>query len=132
MENPRIKLKVVKKKNPQNLQAPERYYVQAVKSANVDLNWLAKIISSRSTVSKADCFAVLTACVDAMIEELSRGSIVNLDSLGSFQVSVKSSPSDTPSQVSVANVKSAHLIFRPSAEVKAALKNLKFTVSDSD
>jgi predicted histone-like DNA-binding protein len=132
MENPRVKLKVVKKKNPFSLQDPERYYVQAVKTANVNLDWLARIISSQSTVSKADCLAVLTACVEAMIEELSRGSVVSLGALGSFQVGVRSEPSDTENKVTVSNIKSTHLNFRPSSELKTALKTMKFTISDSE
>lgn len=131
MENPRVKLKVMKKKNPVNPTMPEKFYAQAVKTANVDLNWLAKQIASQSTVSKGDCYAVLIACVECMIEELSRGSVVNLGSLGSFQVGVRSSPSESPSKVSPLNVKSAHLNFRPSVELKDALRNLKYTVTES-
>lgn len=132
MASPSVKLKVVRKRNPFHPNDPDKYYVQAVKSAKVNLDWLARYVSSRSTVSKADCYAVLTACVDAMLEELSRGSIVSLGSLGNFQVSINSSGSDSIEQVSVENVKSAHLNFRPSVEVKEALKNLKYTLSDSD
>lgn len=131
MENPRVKLKVLKKKNPQDLEQPVRYYAQAVKTANVDLNWLARQVASQSTVSKGDCYAVLIACVDCMIEELSRGSVVSLGSIGSFQVGVRSYPSDSSSKVSALNVKSAHLNFRPSVELKDALRNLKYTVNDS-
>lgn len=131
MENPRVKLKVLKKKNPMNPTMPEMFYAQAVKTGNVDLNWLAKQVASQSTVSKGDCYAVLIACVDCMIEELSRGSVVNLGTLGSFQVGVRSYPSDSSSKVSALNVKSAHLNFRPSVELKDALRNLKYTVNDS-
>ena len=132
MENPRVKLKVLRKKNPQSPQDPDKYYVHAVKSANVNLDWLARLISNQSTVRKPDCLAVLSACVDNMIDELSRGSVVSLGSLGSFQVSVRSLGSNRPEQVSLNNVKSSHLIFRPSPEVKAALRNMKFTLSDAD
>jgi|SRR5690606_9177490 len=130
MRNPRVRLKVVPKKNPQDMAAPSKYYVQAVRSASVDLEWLARAISNQSTVREPDCLAVLSAFVHNMIEELNRGSIVRLGSLGSFQVSVHSMASDKADQVTLANVLRTSLNFRPSSRLKDALGSIKFTLSD--
>lgn len=132
MRNPRVRLKILRKKNPQDMQAPDKFYVQAVKTANVNLAWLAKLISNQSTVRKPDCLAVLCAFVDNMIDELQRGSMVRLDGLGTFQLSVNSLGSDREEHVTVHNVKRVHLNFRPSAELKEALGNVKFTLTEPE
>lgn len=129
MKIKKIRLKTVKKRNPLNPQASDKYYVQAVKTGNVNLEWLAELISNQSTVREPDCLAVLSALVHNMIAELSQGRVVELGSLGSFQVGVHSFGSDNSHHVTIANVKSTHLNFRPSSRVKKALASMQFTLS---
>lgn len=130
MVNPKIKLNVVQKRNPQDPTAPDKFYVQAVKTGTVDLEWLASLISNQSTVREPDCLAVLSAFMHNMLVELSQGRVVQLGKLGNFQVGVRSHASDTAEEVSLANVKSIHINFRPSKRMKDSLGTMSFTLSE--
>jgi predicted histone-like DNA-binding protein len=85
-----VKLRVVERKNPQDLQAPPKYYAQAVANGYVDLERLAYLVSNQCTVREADCLAVLNALQHNVMDELRQGKVVQLGSLGNFQVGVRS------------------------------------------
>jgi predicted histone-like DNA-binding protein len=121
-------LVVKPKKNPQDQLAPEKFYVKAVKNGMTDLERLAYLISNQSTVREPDCLAVLSALVHNMMDEMAQGRVVQLGILGNFQVGVRSKGSDTPEEVNLTNVKSAHINYRPGRRVKDALKVMKFKI----
>lgn len=128
MNNLKTRLKIQPKKNPQDLLAPERYYLQAVKSGTCNLERLAYLISNQSTVREADCLAVLNAFVHNMLDELEQGRVVELGALGNFQVSVRSEGSDLPEDVSRSNIKRINLNYRPGKRVRKRLNNMEFTI----
>src|SRR5690625_7609189 len=124
----KVPVTIQERKNPQDLTAPSKYYVQATKSGTVGLDMLAYLIANQSTVREPDCLAVLSALVHNMKDELAQGRVVSLDGLGNFQIGVRSEGSETQDAVSSANVKSAHINFRPSKKLKKALQSLDFSV----
>ena len=126
MSTPRVNLKVQRKKNPRDLSAPDRYYVQAVKTGTCDLERPAYLIVNQSTVSEADCLAVLHSFVHNMMDELEQGRVVELGHLGNFQIKVSSLPSNSPEEVGIENVKSIGVNYRPSLRIKKRLKKIKF------
>src|SRR5690625_1270542 len=129
METPlNVPLTIKERKNPQDLSAPPQYYVQATKAGTVGLERLAYLIANQSTVREPDCLAVSSALVHNMKDELAQGRVVSLDGLGNFQIGVRSEGSETQNAVSSANVKSAHINFRPSKKLKKVLKSLDFSV----
>jgi len=132
MKRQKIQLKVVQKKNPQDMEAPGKYYVQAVKTSTVDLEWMAEIIANQSTVREPDCLAVLSAFVHNMQVELSQGRIVELGNLGNLQIGVHSHPSDTADEVSLDNIKQMHINFRPARRMRDALKTMPFTLGEDN
>ena len=121
-----VKLKTVQKVNPQNVEAPQKYYAQAVSTGRSDINRLARLIAMQCTVNRADCLAVLSALQDNIIMELEEGKIVELGELGVFQVGVKSTGHEAALDVSSFSVKKAKLNFRPGTELKKMITNLKF------
>ncbi len=132
VENTNSTLIVLGKKNPRDLTAPERFYLQAVKTGKIDLPWLAGLIADQSTVREADCLAVLNALVLNMIKELSQGRVVELGSLGNFQVGVNSEGSDLPEEVNLSKLKRVRLNYRPSKKMQKALNNIEFTVINEE
>jgi predicted histone-like DNA-binding protein len=125
-----VSVKMIPRKNPQDEQAPERYYVQAVANGFVDLERLAYLISNQSTVREPDCLAVLSALQHNMLDELAQGKVVQLGTLGNFQVGVRSTGSETQEEVSVTNVRSAHINYRPGKRVRKALKTMDYKLID--
>lgn len=125
-----VKIKAIPRKNPQDELAPERFYVQTVADGFVDLERLAYLISNQSTVREPDCLAVLIALQHNMLDEMGQGKVVQLGTLGNFQIGVRSNGSDTLEEVGVTNVRSAHINYRPGKRVKKALKVVDYKLID--
>ena len=120
-----ITYKVQKTKNPKY---PDDNYFHgvAVKTGELDFEKLAKRINSSTTVTAADCYAVLKSMKEHIIEALTEGQVVVLDDLGRFQVSLQGkcySAEDmadkefSPS----AMIKSHRIVFRPDVGLKREL-----------
>lgn len=114
------------KTNPSNPSAPLLYYPKVTKTGEIDLDEISEQISYSSSLTQADCYAVIISMVATVSRELEAGRIVRLGHLGAFQISVKGTASETPETVSPKNIKSASVIFRPGKKFKAMLKDLKF------
>lgn len=114
------------KTNPTDSSLPMLYYPKAIKSGEIDLDELSEQIAYGSTLTQADCYAVIISLVATVSKELGAGKIVRLGQLGAFQVSVKGTASSSPQAVVPKNVKSASILFRPGKRFKAMLKELTF------
>lgn len=116
----------IQRVNPQDVEAPNRFYAKAVSSGRTDLDRLAYLIANQSTVRKADCLAVLEAFLHNMSDELNQGRIVELGELGSFRVSISSGGFETPEEVTASAVKSSRILFRPGKSLRRLLKTLDY------
>lgn len=121
-----ITITSIGKTNPSNPTAPMLYYPKVTKNGEIDLEEISEQIAYSSSLTQADCYAVIISMVSTISRELDTGKIVRLGHLGAFQISVKGTASETPESVSPKNVKSASVIFRPGKRFKAMLKGLKF------
>lgn len=121
-----IKYQVLARKNPQDINAPEKFYAAAVADGNVDFDRLAELISYQCTVTASDCYAVLLSLEYNIISELSQGRIVNLGRLGNFQVGISSEGRDTEVEVSATAVKKSRILFRPGKKLRSMLNELSF------
>jgi len=121
-----ISFKMVPKKN--NLVSPPqiKYYPCAVNNGEDDLDSLADIVASQSTISKADCYGVIMALTKAIGESLADGRIVRIDSLGSFQITLQGLPADTLEELGKTNIKGAKIIYKPSRNMKRNLGQLTY------
>jgi hypothetical protein len=54
-----IKLKFLKRKNPNDLSAPEKYYAAVISEGSINLKRLAEKIAYQSTLTPGDCYNVL-------------------------------------------------------------------------
>lgn len=122
-----IKVKAMARKNPQDLTAAPKFYAQAVSQGEVTLDQISAYIAQMSTVSKTDVYAVLMGLTEVIPQQLEDGRIVRLGNLGSFSVSLSSSPSDTIEAVTAANVEQLKLSFRPSQELKRKVEGFPVT-----
>ena len=122
-----VKFKPVVKRNPQDTEAPNKFYAQAVADGYVDLNELAHFASKQSTVSKADCYAVLISLLELVVYHLDQGKIVRLGELVSFRMSVSSEGQDLADDLTSSAIKKAKIIFSPGMDLKGMLKTVRFT-----
>ena len=116
---------VKKVRNPRNPDV-DYYHGQAIKTGELTMEKLAKRINNSTTVTQADCRAVLISMQEHIIEALSEGQVVVLDDLGRFQVTLqgKCYPKEilnaedfSPS----AQIKSHKIVFRPDVALKKAV-----------
>ena len=128
---------VKKVSNPRNRDV-DYFHGQAIKTGELTLEKLAKRINNSTTVTQADCRAVLVSMKDHIIEALTEGQVVVLDDLGRFQITLqgKCYPKEvinaedfSPS----AMIKSHKIVFRPDAALKREVaKDFKLKRISSD
>lgn len=116
-----VQFKMIPKQN--NLVSPPQvnYYPCAVSVGEVHLDDLARIIASRSTMSRADCYGVIIALSDVIGEALSNGNIVKIDSLGTFQLVLQGTSSETEDALGKSNIKGAKINYKPSKHLKSKM-----------
>ena len=122
---------VKKTKNPNGIEGTSYYHAQAVKTGELTMEKLAKRINNSTTITQADCYAVLKSMKDQIIEALTEGQVVVLEDLGRFQVSLQGkcypmemiqSEEFTPTSF----IKGHRIIFRPDPGLKKEVaKDLK-------
>ncbi len=123
-----IQITSVGKISPTQPTQPMRYYPRAVKTGVVDLDKLSMQISESSTLTEADCQAVVISLVSEVSRALAEGNIVRLGHLGSFQISIKGTGSETQDLMTIKNVRSASIVYRPGSRFKKMLKKLDFKI----
>ena len=121
-----VKYKVLPRKNPQDLMAPEKFYAAAIADGETDLDKLAEQISYQCTVTESDCYAVLLSLERNIISELEQGRIVKLGRLGNFQIGVSSEGKDTAAEVTSGAIVKTRILFRPGKRLRSLLKDLSF------
>jgi predicted histone-like DNA-binding protein len=121
-----VKYKVLPKKNPRDLVAPEKYYANAIGDGDVNLDTLAEMISYQCTVTESDCYAVLISLEKNIISELEQGRIIKLGRLGNFQVGLSSEGKDTAAEVTVSSITKTRILFRPGKRLRSMLNDLSF------
>lgn len=121
-----IKFQVLPRKNPQDFNAPEKFYAAALGDGETDLDTLAEMIAYQCTVTKPDCYAVLMALEHNIVSELRQGRIVKLGSIGNFQVGISSLGMDLPQEVSANVITNNRIIFRPGKQLRELLKSITY------
>lgn len=117
---------VVARKNMLKKDDPAKYYAQAQASGDVGLDEISTRVEKACTVHSADVVAVLKALEDEMVDGLSRGEIVRLGNIGTFQVGLRSR-AEKAEDFKAANISKARVNFRPGPVLADAMKTLNFS-----
>lgn len=121
-----IKFNIVEIGNPGDPTAPKKFYARPVQSGEITLEDLSEDISHSSSVTESDVYAVLQSLVREIPRNISRGYIVRLGNLGSFRLSANSTGSDTPDEVTAANIIRKKMLFHPGKRVRAVIDRATF------
>lgn len=121
-----VSFKMVPKKNTLVSPPITKYYPCAIHDGEDDLDRLAEIVVSQSTISRADCYGVIISLTKAIGESLAAGRIVKIDNLGTFQITLQGLPADSPDDLGKSNIKGAKIIYKPSRNMKQAVKQLTY------
>ena len=127
-----MKVKVVERKNPQNLEAKPKYYGNAVNAGTVTIEKFAKTIADRSSLSRGDILNVLTNFIEQLPVFLEIGMSVQLGSFGTMRLTLETEGAEKPEEFTANNVKSAKVIFTPGVEFKDFLTKISYEVVKKD
>jgi predicted histone-like DNA-binding protein len=117
----------VAKGNPSKPDEPKKFYAQAKASGELTLKKLSKeIAEGGTTVSDTDVLAVLNDLTKILKHHLDNGEIVRFGDFGTFQISVSSEGAETAAKFHSSMIRSAKILFRPGADLKEMMHNLKF------
>ena len=121
-----VSFKLVPKQN--NLVSPPevKYYPCAVSKGEADLDSLADVVSSRSSMSRADCYGVIIGLTEAISEALLDGKIVRIDALGTFQITIQGTAAENPEELGKSTIKGTKIVYRPSKKMKKRLNAITF------
>jgi predicted histone-like DNA-binding protein len=121
-----VKFNVVERGNPQDQEAPKKFYPSIQSSGRKSLRELSKRISQMCTVTGPDTLAVLESMLLVIPEELANGNIVELGDFGSFWLRSSSEGAEEMNKVSASQVTSLLPRFNPGKEFKKALNSVDF------
>jgi predicted histone-like DNA-binding protein len=122
-----VKYSVNERGNPLKPQDPKKWYATARAAGELTFRQLSKEIAEGSTtVSDTDVMAVLNDLIKILRRHLANGEIVRFGDFGSFQISIGSDGAETEAKFNSTLIKNPKMSFRPGADLKEMLKNLKF------
>lgn len=107
--------------------ADGKFYARAQVNETTSLKKFSQLISSQTTVSRADVSAVLISSVENLVMELQRGNQVEFGELGKFRLQLNSDGTDKASDFTANNIKGARIQFVPGEDLEAMFAQLEFT-----
>jgi len=121
-----VKFNVVERPNPQDREAPRKFYPSIQSSGRRSLRQLSNRITQMCTVSTPDTLAVLESLLTVIPQELAEGNIVELGDFGSFWLRNNSEGTEELDKVSASQVTNLLPRFIPGKEFKKALATVDF------
>ena len=121
-----MKYRLVKRKNPVDRTAPEKFYATPVLNGKITIKQIADDLVLISSISIGDILSVIRNLIDALPKYLLRGYSVQLGELGTFRVSFSSEGVDNPDEFVVAKIKGKKILFMPGPAFKKILADLQF------
>ncbi len=121
-----MKIKLIQKGNPQNLDAPKKWYASPVNQGKVSKHQISKEISGRSSLTRGDISNVIDNLIDELPKYLKAGNSIKLGDFGTFRLSISGTGSDTEENYTTANIKGVKVVFTPGKMLKEELANIRF------
>lgn len=101
------------KVNPQEKDAPRRFYAIIKSKGTEDTDEMAERISAKSTYTAADIAGFLKAMQLIVIENIKNGKMVDLGTIGKLRITLNSDGAVTLKDFRNTNIKKANLRFTP-------------------
>jgi len=112
---------------PGDKTSDSKYYACTQINDSISLKMFAGLIEKQTTVSRADCTAVLVSAVDNLVTELQRGNQVEFGELGKFRLQLTSTGVDNPADFrSDVNITGANIQYIPGEGVKNKFTDLDY------
>ena len=123
-----VRLSIFRKKIAKNGELKLMYYLTFYGSDRLNFDKMCKLISERTTLNDYEVEFVLSVLQEVVIENLEIGRGIELGRLGCLEPSMHATAVEKLKDINLKTIKKAHLIYKPSIEIKKALKNLKYRI----
>ena len=125
-KNMAIQFKMVPKRNMLSAENTVNYYPCAISQGEVDLDKLAAIVASRSTISPADCYGVIHGLSEVIAQMLMEGKIVKIEKFGSLKITLQGTPASNDEDLGKKHIRKINVIYKPAKELMRKLKGATF------
>lgn len=124
-----LKYNIIQQRNALNANSEVMYYPRLTESHKYDLDYVADIISRRSSLTKGDIVSTLVSLENVIPELLRRGGRVELGNLGSFSLQSNAATSSKKSGVTWRSFLKLTTRFRAGKALKIRMEEVKFSLS---
>lgn len=107
----------------------EIFYLIITRQPRLDFEKMCNMIAERTTISPHEVSFVLAELQEVVVENLQLGRGIELGRLGSLEPSLNAKSVKNIDEINLKTVKKVRLIYKPSKQIKKALKNLRFKIS---
>ena len=105
-------------RNPQNRNEAPKYYAKAQATGTVDINEIAEAVSYATSLTDGDVLNVIRALIRQLKVNLTAGRIVKLETLGTFQLQLRSTGAAKKEEFTRSNIIGASVQFGPGTLMK--------------
>lgn len=125
-----ILVKPVQRVNPSDEDAPKKWYVTQVTTAQVDETQVAMDLADETTLNPSEAMMAIRQLRKILLRRLLGGESVKLGNWGSFSVTLSSTGAETKEEVTARNIKGVNLNFQPDEAFKTDLQKATFAWVD--
>ena len=125
-----ILVKPVQRVNPSDEDAPKKWYVTQVTTAQVDETQVAMDLADETTLNPSEAMMAIRQLRKILLRRLLGGESVKLGNWDSFSVTLSSTGAETKEEVTARNIKSVNLNFQPDEAFKTDLQKATFAWVD--
>ncbi len=122
-----IPLKITSRKAP-NDDNKEVYHLVLPGRSRLGFDKMCDLISERTTLNAYEVEFVLAILQEIVIENLEIGRGIELGRLGCLEPSLDTVTVENKKDINLNTIKNTRLIYKPSKSIKAALKNMKYSI----
>ena len=121
----------VERINPQDRNAPKKWYPSLKTIEQIQQKQVAKEIADETTLNPKEAEMALEQLLKVLVRNLLTSNSVQLGDWGSFSISGSGTPSETKEEVTANNIKSVKVNFTAGKALKDALKEATFKPAES-
>ena len=125
-----ILVKPVQRANPNDQEAPKKWYVTQVTTAQVDETQVAMDLADETTLNPSEAMMAIRQLRKILLRRLLGGESVKLGNWGSFSVTLSSTGAETRNAVTARNIRAVNLNFQPDEAFKNDLQKATFAWVD--
>lgn len=121
-----IFLKKIQRINPNDRDAPRKWYPSVATVRQLDETEVADAIADETTLNPGEALMAVRQLRKVVLHALLSGYSVRLGNWGSFYAVAETTPAETKEALTALNVSRVRIVFRPGKEVKDALLKATF------